>query len=87
MPLKLSERPRAKPSLRVAVSYRMALPVTQIYRYANGDGYPICPRCTETLDREYMAYCDRCGQCLNWDSFHWSTAEKKKIKKTEKLRR
>ena len=69
MPLKLSERPRAKPSFLLAVSYRVALPVMRICKFTNGDCYPVCPRCTETLDREYMAYCDRCGQCLNWQWF------------------
>ena len=66
MPLKLSEQPRIKPGLLLAVSDRLPLPVTQICRFTNGDGYPVCPRCTETLDREYMAYSDRCGQHLNW---------------------
>ena len=27
---------------------------------------PVCPRCKTTMEREYMAYCDRCGQCLDW---------------------
>ena len=66
MPLKLSEQLRSKPSVLSAVSYRVPLPVTQICEFVNGDCYPVCPRCTETLDREYMSYCDRCGQCLNW---------------------
>jgi predicted amidophosphoribosyltransferase len=66
MPLKLSEQPQVKPSFLLAVSYRVALPVTQICEFTNGDYYPVCPRCTSTLDREYMAYCDRCGQHLNW---------------------
>jgi len=30
--------------------------------------YCICPRCYETLPRDYVAYCDRCGQCLKWQS-------------------
>ena len=66
MPLKLSEQPHIKPGLLLAVSYRLPMQVTQICRFTNGDCYPVCPRCTETLDREYMAYCDRCGQYLSW---------------------
>jgi len=26
----------------------------------------VCPRCGITMEREFMAYCDRCGQCLDW---------------------
>ena len=47
--------------------YRIPLPVTQVLILTHGDTYPICPRCDCTLDREYMCYCDRCGQCLSWD--------------------
>ena len=55
-------------------SFRDPMPVTQIrsFRYAHllGHGdYPVCPRCGITLEREYQAYCDRCGQCLNWKEF------------------
>ncbi len=32
--------------------------------------YPICPRCNISLEREFQAYCDRCGQCLDWSRFH-----------------
>lgn len=28
--------------------------------------YPVCPRCSTTLEREYQRYCDRCGQRLDW---------------------
>ena len=33
---------------------------------ACGDSYPLCPRCGGLTDREYMAFCDQCGQCLGW---------------------
>ena len=26
----------------------------------------VCPRCGITMEREFMKYCDRCGQCLDW---------------------
>ena len=51
-----------------AVSYRVPLPVTKVIAYANTT-YPVCPRCAVSLDREYMSFCDRCGQKLNWDLF------------------
>lgn len=54
----------------LAVSYRIALPVTQIVRYSvNGSCCPLCPRCKISLDREYESFCDRCGQKLCWDRF------------------
>ena len=63
--------PSAKPrhSIRLfmdAVSYRIPLPVTKVIAYSNST-YPICPRCTISLEREYQAFCDRCGQKLNWN--------------------
>ncbi len=30
------------------------------------DGFYVCPRCNSTLEREYTAFCDRCGQRLDW---------------------
>jgi len=68
--------PAAKPrhSIRLftdAVSYRIPLPVTKVIAYSKTT-YPICPRCTVSLDREYMSFCDRCGQKLNWDLFEYA---------------
>ena len=34
--------------------------------FGNASAFFLCPRCDLTLDREYQASCDRCGQCLNW---------------------
>lgn len=36
-------------------------------------GFPVCPRCEITVEREYQAYCDRCGQHLDWSHFHQAT--------------
>ena len=53
--------------LVTAVSYRIAMPVTKMVQYGSGGyAYPICPRCRQSMDREYMGYCDRCGQKLSW---------------------
>ena len=52
-----------------AIQYRIPLPVTEIRLLGNGDSFPICPRCDNTFDREYMQFCDRCGQRLGWDQF------------------
>lgn len=29
-------------------------------------GLYICPRCDSLLDREFVRFCDRCGQRLDW---------------------
>ncbi len=52
-----------------AASYRKAIAVTEILMFPDGDTYPCCPRCQMSLDREYMRYCDRCGQLLGWINF------------------
>lgn len=52
-----------------SLSFRTPLEVSARSRTATGDTYPVCPRCRSTLEREYQAYCDRCGQCLGWQSF------------------
>lgn len=48
--------------------YRTPLPVTETHAFRDGS-YAVCPRCRSTLPREYISYCDRCGQRLNWDRF------------------
>jgi len=52
-----------------AVAYRIPLPVTKVIVYSHGDAYPVCPRCALSLDREYLTFCDRCGQRLSWDLY------------------
>jgi len=47
------------------ISYRVAMPVTQVRIYS-GSSYPVCPRCNIGLEREYVSFCDRCGQRLEW---------------------
>ena len=55
--------------LEDALSYRLPMAVSEIRVFNKHDGYPICPRCHRTLDREYMQFCDRCGQNLMWTQF------------------
>ena len=63
--------PRALLSLFRFAAYRIALPVREYILYRDAFGrestYYYCPRCDGTLERDYQAYCDRCGQCLNWE--------------------
>lgn len=69
MPLKTKTEGRRN-SLRVAAYlYRIPLPVREVLQFPSGYCYPICPRCDRTLEREYMSFCDRCGQRLAWNHF------------------
>lgn len=57
------------PDLQQQLSYRVPMKVTEtriLYLSGGPTSFPICPRCANTLDREYMDYCDRCGQRLEW---------------------
>jgi len=59
-------------SLEEDISYRKLLPVSELrcfHSERNFRSFPVCPRCQLTLEREYQAYCDRCGQALDWEAF------------------
>lgn len=51
------------------IAYRLPLAVHKVLMFPNGDSYPVCPKCSVTLEREYMNFCDRCGQRLDWEKF------------------
>ena len=51
------------------IAYRMPLAVQEVRVFPNGDSYPVCPKCKSTLEREYMNFCDRCGQKLDWKEY------------------
>jgi len=72
MPLKAEIRVQRKPVRNSAVLYRLPMQVTQVIELTSGDSYPICPRCGCTMDREYMNFCDRCGQRLGWERFDFA---------------
>lgn len=61
-----------KPGHISAILYRLPLPVTEVLVLLHGDSYPICPRCDCAVDREYMRFCDRCGQRLGWELFDFA---------------
>lgn len=46
--------------------YRLRMPVSEVMVFPDGAGFYVCPRCHVTMDREYMNFCDRCGQHLGW---------------------
>lgn len=52
--------------------YRTALPIKEYRRYcsySDNTVYYICPRCDESLDREFQTCCDHCGQMLEWKGY------------------
>lgn len=53
--------------------FRIPMQVTQFCAYydsmAGFTVFPVCPRCLDTFEREYQAFCDRCGQKLSWKGF------------------
>ena len=53
-------------------SYRTPMRIEAVcaYRWDNRfASFPVCPRCDSTMEREYQAFCDRCGQRLSWRGF------------------
>lgn len=59
------------------IIYRIPLAVTQVHLFESGESYAVCPRCQQLLDREYMRFCDSCGQKLVWKNFR--NAERIKV--------
>jgi len=54
-------------------SYRAAMKIKEAVLFSGGSIYYCCPRCSITLDREFMSYCDRCGQKLDWTHYKKAT--------------
>lgn len=48
--------------------YRKALRVNKQIRLQSHT-YPVCPRCGIILEREYVKFCDNCGQKLDWKEY------------------
>ncbi len=62
--------------IRREMLFRKPMPVARIrcFRSAYGlTGFPVCPQCGGSMEREYQSYCDRCGQCLDWKGFSKTT--------------
>lgn len=57
---------------QTAITYRMPMVVKDMvsfHHFPKDNVYYRCPRCRELLPREFVAYCDRCGQCLDWRGY------------------
>ena len=64
-------------SQQITVSLRFLLSLTQ-FRIPQmvsdlmvfpDTSFFVCPQCGITLEREFMKYCDRCGQRLDWKNY------------------
>lgn len=68
----LSLRPVWLNFLSICLSYRLKMPVSEVMVFPCAFGetvYYVCPRCKITMEREFMAFCDRCGQHLDWRGY------------------
>lgn len=57
------------PLLLEQLFYRFPMAVVEIHAFSRcrgGAAYSVCPRCGATMEREYMSFCSRCGQRLDW---------------------
>ena len=73
MPLKQAPKRLRNSYIFTAMTYRVPFAVTEVFVFANGHSYPVCPRCNRSMDREYMRFCDRCGQRLGWKQFDYAS--------------
>ena len=55
--------------LMILFSYRLQMPVSEVMIFPNGSAYYVCPRCHITVEREFVSFCDRCGQHLGWKDY------------------
>ena len=56
---------------QLMITYRIPMAVNGVFvlrHFPEDHVYYRCPRCQQLLEREYVAYCSRCGQCLEWHS-------------------
>lgn len=57
---------------RLMITYRVPMMIQDAIvfrRHLKNTVYYRCPRCQQLLEREFMAYCCRCGQSLNWRDY------------------
>lgn len=77
IPLEWSAEPSVFPSppwllVFTLLSYRQKMPVREVRIFSSSHGktgYYICPRCSITMERDFMSFCDRCGQRLGWKGY------------------
>lgn len=87
MPLTQEKTAQRNAVAEDTAAFRIPHAVTEILLFPSGNGYPLCPRCSCCLEREYMRFCDSCGQRLGWKNFSsvhirkWGDKNEKAISK------
>ena len=46
--------------------YRVPIPIIRAIELQDGFWDPLCPRCKNAIDREFVRYCSCCGQRVSW---------------------
>lgn len=59
----------------IAPSYRIPKTVKKICVYPDNCFFGVCPRCNNSIDREYQTFCNCCGQRLDWSKLDEAEAE------------
>lgn len=58
--------------LLCSMSFRLRLPVNEMYTYSNKDfdelSFYLCPNCRAAIEFDFQNYCGSCGQTLGWDN-------------------
>ena len=67
----------------IAPSYRIPKKVKKIRVYPDNCFFGVCPRCNNSIDREYQDFCNCCGQRLDWSML--DEAEEERIGRNKLL--
>lgn len=59
----------------IAPSYRIPKKVKKIRVYPDNCFFGVCPRCNNSIDREYQDFCNCCGQRLDWSKLDEAEVE------------
>ena len=57
---------------QLMLSYRVPMRVKDailLPRWPRNHIYYYCPRCQHLLERDFVAYCCNCGQCIDWKGY------------------
>ena len=56
----------------ILIGWRVPMLVTELKVFPECRGQPayyVCPRCGLSMEREFMSFCDCCGQWLDWRTY------------------
>ena len=57
---------RCNEKLKEKLLYRKPMLVKECIICGNNYLFPLCPRCNTSIERDYQAFCNGCGQKLFW---------------------